>query len=65
MEFSEYFTFLEEYGVMFERDYDDGGMDSNFVFNIYLTGLSGPLQQGQNAVLSDANERFQRQGFGF
>ena len=52
-------------GLMFERDYDDGRMDSNFVFNIYLTGLSGPLQQGQNAVLSDANERFQRQGFGF
>ncbi len=24
MEFSEYFTFLEEYGVMFERDYSKG-----------------------------------------
>lgn len=42
-------------GLQWERDTDHDRYDQNFLFSIYLTGLTGPLQGGQNSVLARAN----------
>ena len=49
-------------GVKFEHNDDNNGYDKSFLFSIYLTGLTGPLQQGQNAVLSQADSMMREPG---
>ncbi len=49
-------------GLQWEHDDDDNKYKQSFMFSIYLTGLTGPLQGGQNTVLSKADSAMRDPG---
>lgn len=49
-------------GLEFERDDDDKKFDTSFTCMAYLTGLTTPLQEGQNAILTAADREIRTPG---
>lgn len=49
-------------GFQWERDTDDDRYKQSFLFSIYLTGLTGPLQSGQNSILTRADNAMRAPG---
>jgi len=49
-------------GMQWDHDDDENKYEQSFLFSIYLTGLTGPLQEGQNSVLSQADSMMRDPG---
>ena len=49
-------------GMQWDHNDDDSGYKQSFLVSIYLTGLTGPLQEGQNSVLSQADSMMRDPG---